>query len=144
MQNARNKKEKGYSSRLLEDSAETAYSMRLFKTKRKAMHAHKNFTRKRLSMSGKIMKNLMNFNRKVRYKSTAKRAYPMNDRPRGEDDIKSVKYFLKTLKSKKSIPPISILKRRTKHILLDGAHRIVATYIAKRKTIDAIIILDEI
>ena len=86
------------------------------------------------------MKNLMNFNRKMRYKSTAKRAYPINDRPRGEDDIKSVNYFVKTLKSKKSIPPISILKRRNECILLDGAHRIVATYIAKRKTIDAIMV----
>jgi hypothetical protein len=61
----------------------------------------------------------------------AQDAYPPNDRPRGEKDILSVEYFLKTANS---VSPITVAKfidksGKLRLIKLDGVHRIVAAFI---------------
>ena len=78
---------------------------------------------------------LNNFN-PSRLQSSAIKAYPINDRPRGIDDIKSVNYYEK----QKEIPPIWIIKINNQYTLLDGTHRIVAANIKHKKFINAYII----
>jgi hypothetical protein len=75
-----------------------------------------------------------------RLQSSAVKAYPLNNRPRGNKDISSVKYYQKLLQCKTDIQPIWIIKKNTDITLLDGAHRIVASYIEHKKNIPAYII----
>jgi hypothetical protein len=56
-------------------------------------------------------------------------AYPVNDRPRCSSDITCVKYYQKQIQQKKRL-----VRYGNKYILLDGAHRIVASYILGKKT----------
>ncbi len=63
----------------------------------------------------------------------AEDAYPLNDRPRGEKDILSVEYFLK---SSTPISPITVVKfidksEKLRLVKLDGVHRLVAAFIVK-------------
>jgi ParB-like nuclease family protein len=52
-------------------------------------------------------------------------AYPYTDNPRGEQDIKSVEYFVNTTEQ---ISPIIMIKTgKTNYVLLDGMHRLVAS-----------------
>lgn len=70
---------------------------------------------------------------------SAAKSFPLNDRPRGIDDIKSVKYHQNQIKNK-IISPIWIVFKNNKYILIDGVHRIVASYIEKEKYILAYLI----
>lgn len=58
-------------------------------------------------------------------------AYPLNDRPRGIEDIKSVKYHMKnSIQS-----PCFLVKYKNKYIFLDGMHRLVATSLLGKRSI---------
>ena len=65
---------------------------------------------------------------------TAEEAYPMGDRPRGEEDISSVKYHTETAAH---ISPIIVMRIRKDHnerlIKLDGVHRIMAAILRRSK-----------
>jgi hypothetical protein len=117
----------------LNNSIETSVSMKLFKTKEEATMKHM-FNSKLTSFPLSKCRNLDNFNPERLQKSAVK-AYPLHDRPRGDDDITSVKYHQKLIKNKLQIFPIWVLKKNNNYILLDGAHRIVANYIEKKEHI---------
>jgi len=108
------------------DSVETSVTMKIFKNKKDASFAHI-FKSKLLKMPLSIFKDVDNFN-PDRLQKSAIKAYPLNDRPRGNSDISSVKYYQKQIQQNK------------KYILLDGAHRIVASYIEGIQEIYAYII----
>lgn len=57
-------------------------------------------------------------------------AYPLNNRPRGIEDIKSVKHHMKS----SCVPPIVIIKDK-KEILVDGVHRLVAAKLSGKRTV---------
>ena len=124
---------------VVRDSIETSVSMKLFKTIDEATKAHvfkSTFTKFPMFKC----KNLDNFNPE-RLQSTAVKAYPLTDRPRGNNDISSVKFYQKQIKEQKEIQPIWLAQMKNKqYILLDGAHRIVANYIENKKYLNAYII----
>jgi len=122
----------------LNDSIETSISMKIFKTKEEATMKHI-FNSKLISFPLSGCKNLDNFDPERLQKSAVK-AYPVHDRPRGDKDISSVKYYQKLIKNKLDIQPIWIIKKKNSYILLDGAHRIVASYIENKKYIATYII----
>lgn len=76
--------------------------------------------------------NLNNFN-PGRLKDSAVKAYPVSDRPRGSKDISSVKYQQKLISDGIPLEPIFIHFDGKNYTLLDGAHRIVACYIERRR-----------
>ena len=81
-----------------------------------------------------------NFNSN-RLKESAAKAYPLDDRPRGDADISSVEYHQNQIKQQNgTINPIWLLYKNNKHVLLDGAHRIIASYIEGVEFIRAYII----
>ena len=124
---------------VLRDAIETSVSMKIFLNKNTAALRHV-FNAKLTKFPMSYCKNkLENFN-PDRLQESAVKAYPLSDRPRGEKDISSVKFYQKQLKEKKDIPAIWIIKDKSKYILLDGAHRIVASYIEKKKYMDAYIV----
>jgi hypothetical protein len=111
------------------DSINTSLNMKIFKNKEEASLSHI-FNSKLVKMPLNTFKNynVYNFN-SDRLQISAVKAYPLNNRPRGNEDISSVKYYQKQIQKKKEIAPIWMIQKNKKYILLDGAHRIVASYI---------------
>lgn len=115
----------------LHDSIETSISIKIFKTKEESTMKHI-FNSKLISFPLSKCKNLDNFNSE-RLQNSPVKAYPLDNRPRGDKDISSVKYYQKLIKNKLDIPPIWIIKKNNNYTLLDGAHRIVESYIENKK-----------
>ena len=124
---------------VIKDSVETSITMKLFKTKKSSLYAH--------IFKSKIIKypisqaknNLSNFNPE-RLQKTASKSYPIHNRPRGNKDIHSVNFYRKQIKNNMNITPIWLFRKNKENILLDGAHRIVASYIENKKYIYAYVI----
>jgi len=123
---------------VLHDSIATSVSMKIFKTKEEATIKHI-FNSKLISFSLSKCKKLDNFNPE-RLQMSAVKAYPLDNRPRGDKDISSVKYYQKLIKNKLDIQPIWIIKKNNNYTLLDGAHRIVASYIENKEYITTYLI----
>ena len=70
----------------------------------------------------------------------SKNPYPKDNRPRGQKDLDSVSYHRRKIRKDGQTAPIWILKKNKKNILLDGAHRIVATYLENKQKIPCYII----
>jgi hypothetical protein len=114
---------------IIRDSVETSVSMKIFKNKEDALFAHiYNSKLVKLPLTIFNNSNVDNFD-SDRLQKSAVKAYPLNNRPRGNKDISSVKYYQKQIQQKKEITPIWMIQKNKKYILLDGAHRIVASYI---------------
>lgn len=123
---------------VLRDSMETSISIKLFKTKEEATMKHI-FNSKLIYFPLSKCKNLDNFNPE-RLQSSAVKSYPLQNRPRGDKDISSVKYYQNQIKNKLDIQPIWIITKNNNYILLDGAHRIVASYIENKQFIPSYLI----
>jgi hypothetical protein len=117
----------------------TSVSLKIFKNEKESAFAHI-FRSKLLNLNLSIFKNINNFNPN-RLQKSASKAYPLNNRPRGNNDISSVKYHQKQIQQKKNITPIWLIYKNNKYTLLDGAHRIVASYIENKKYINAYVII---
>jgi hypothetical protein len=111
----------------IKDSVYTAVNIEIFKNYEEASYSHI-FNSKLVKIPLKTFNSVDNFNPN-RLQISAVKAYPLNDRPRGNKDISSVKYYQKQIQQKKEIAPIWMIHKNDKYILLDGAHRIVASYI---------------
>ena len=123
---------------ILQDSIDTSVSMKIFKNREDASMGHI-FKSKLVKINMSQIRLLENFD-SIRLQKSAEKAYPLNNRPRGDADINSVIYYQKLIKEGKDISPIWIIKK-DKYILLDGAHRIVASYIENKTDIYAYIII---
>ena len=124
---------------ILQDSIDTSIDMKIFKNRKIATFAHI-FKSKLVKIQLSMFNNIDNFNPN-RLQKSATKAYPINDRPRGNSDINSVKYYQKQIQQKKNITPIWMIYKNNKYILLDGAHRIVASYIEGQKYINVYVII---
>ena len=117
----------------LRDSIDTSITIGIFKDRKTAAEKHI-FKYKLIRISLARCNHLNNFNAN-RLQKTAELAFPVSDRPRGDKDIKSVKYFQKCIQKGLEIPPIWVVKKNRKYYLLDGVHRLVAHYIEGKKFI---------
>jgi len=114
---------------IIKDSVETSVSMKIFKNKEEATITHiYNSKLVKIPLTTFNNYNVDNFN-SDRLQKSAVKAYPLNDRPRDNKDISSVKYYQKKIQQKTEITPIWMIQKNKKYILLDGAHRIIASYI---------------
>jgi hypothetical protein len=125
---------------VLQDSIDTSINIKLFKNRKDSAFAH-------IFKSGLVKFPLSKFKNQYvdnfnsnRLKKSAVKAYPLHDRPRGNCDISCVKFYQKKIQKKQDISPIWMIIKNKQYILLDGAHRIVASYIENKKTIPAYII----
>ena len=120
----------------LRDSVATSVSMNLFETRERASMAHI-FNSKFLEIPLSTFTDVDNFN-PDRLQPSADRAYPVHDRPRSDDDIRSVDYYQSQIRQCGQVTPIwLLLQKNGKYLLLDGAHRIVASYILDQPYIPA-------
>ena len=122
----------------LQHSIDTSVSMKIFKNREDACIAHI-FKSKLVKIPLLAFTDVDNFNPK-RLQNSAVKAYPIQDRPRCDSDITCVKYYQKQIQQKKEISPIWLIQKNNKYILLDGAHRIVASHILGKKNINAYVI----
>jgi hypothetical protein len=123
---------------VLQASIKTSVVMKIFKNREDASMAHI-FNSKLIYFPLSKCKNLGNFNPE-RLQPSPVKSYPLYDRPRGDKDISSVKYYQKLIKNQLDIQPIWIIEKNKNYILLDGAHRIVASYIENKKFIPTYLI----
>jgi hypothetical protein len=126
----------------LRDSVETSVTMNLFGSQKEASYAHIfKSTLTKLSIAT-CAQHLDNFNPN-RLQSTAHLAYPIQDRPRNNKDITSVKYHQKNIQRGLGVEPIWVFKNKKDDtlVLLDGAHRIVASYIENQRKVPAYIVV---
>lgn len=126
---------------ILQHSIDTSIHMKLFKNREDSTNAHI-FNSKLVKIPLSIFTNnkkVYNFNPQRLQKSAVK-AYPLQNRPRGSRDISSVKYYQKQIQQKNEITPIWMIQKNDKYILLDGAHRIVASYIENKNYIKSYVI----
>lgn len=67
--------------------------------------------------------------------------YPPSNRPRGKADLASVAYHRKVLLNGGASTPVVVVERPNgSRYLLDGSHRVVASFLEKRKQIVGIVI----
>lgn len=124
---------------VIKDSVTTSVFIKIFKNRDDALLAHI-FNSNLVKIPLYTFQDVENFNPN-RLQKTAEDSYPLSsDRPRGDDDISSVKYYQTQIQEKKHITPIWMIQKNNKYILLDGAHRIVASYIENAPNIYAYII----
>lgn len=124
----------------MRDSVSTSVNIKLFENKQDARLAHilkSKLVEIPLSMFAN--NSVENFN-SDRLKDSAMNAYPLDDRPRGYADTSSVEYHQNQIKEQNDIDPIWLVYKNKKYILLDGAHRIVASYIEGVEFIRACVI----
>lgn len=120
----------------LRDSVETSVSMKLFKSFKDSLYYHIYKSELiTLPLSSFRNFNIVNFNSNRLNSTTPEEAYPPSNKPRGKNDISSVKYYMHH-----KIIPIWIIKIKNKFTLLDGAHRIVAAHLIHNKNIDVYLI----
>ena len=124
---------------VLQDSIDTSVYMKIFKNREDASMAHI-FKSINVKMPLSTFLNVDNFDPN-RLKETAVKAYPINNRPRGNSDINSVEYYQKKIQQQTDITPICMIQQNNKYILLDGAHRIVASYIEDKQSINTCLII---
>jgi len=123
----------------LQDSIDTSVSMKIFKNREDASIAHI-FKSMLVKIPSATFADVDNFD-PVRLQNSAVKAYPVHNRPRCKSDITSVKYYQKQIQQKKEISPIWLIQVNNKYILLDGAHRIVASYILGKKYVLSYVII---
>lgn len=122
---------------ILRDSVETSLCMKLFKNKQDSMEAHLfQSTLKKIPMT--VFTEVGNFDPN-RLQNCALSAYPVMNRPRGKKDISSVRFYQKQLQTQ-DLTPIWMIHSKDGYTLLDGVHRIVASYIERKKYIYAYVI----
>jgi hypothetical protein len=118
------------------DSVETSIHLKLFSDKKDASYHHI-FKSDYVLFPMNKCKDLENFNSEVRLSDNP---YPADNRPRGKDDLDSVKYHRREIKKNGQVEPIWIAKKGNRYIKLDGVHRLVATYLENKRTIPAYIV----
>ena len=67
--------------------------------------------------------------------------YPSADRPRGQANLLSVRHHRRTIRRRGCVEsPIWIARKGSRIIMLDGVHRVVATYLEGKRTIPAYVV----
>jgi len=117
----------------LKDSVETSVALKIFPSKESASRAHI-FNTTFTVLDKSLWNDLQNFN-PDRLSST-----PYKNKPRGENNMKSVNYHKKQIQKYGYTSPIWVAKKGDIYTLLDGAHRLVATYLADKSKIPAFIV----
>jgi len=120
---------------IIQHSVDTSVDMKIFTSRKTAAYYHifhSSYAKFPLSQ----LKTVDNFDTK----RLSSNPYPKEDRPRGQADLDSVLHHRQTIRQQGDTEPIWIVLKKGTYTLLDGAHRIVATYLEHKRTIPAYIV----
>jgi len=120
---------------IIKDSVETSVNIKLFSSLNIASYYHI-FKSKLFRFPIAKCRKLNNFN-PARLSTNP---YPKEDSPRGQKDLESVLYHRQVIRQQGYTEPIWIAFKNGEYTLLDGAHRIIATYLEHKQTILAYVI----
>lgn len=120
----------------LQDSIETSVALELFPSLEASSEAHSRATFVYLPMSMFRKQGVENFNSD----RLSDDPYPAHDRPRGRRDLTSVAHHRRNVREKGETLPIWVAKHGRRYILLDGAHRLVATHLEGKSRIPAFVV----
>jgi len=124
---------------LLQRSVEKCVELKLFKNKKDASFSHLyRYKFELLSMSKFKKGYVQNFEHK-RLKKSLEKAYPENDRPKGEYNIESVN-FHRNLITQNINPLIFMAYKDNEYYLINGSHKLVAAYLEGHKKIEAFVV----
>jgi len=119
------------------DSVSASLTIKLFDNIKESCFVHIfNSQLRHFELSNYKKPFITNIN-KNRLSSTPELAYPENDRPRGDNDLKSVEFHMSKLQNGESLEPIWIIEKKGKRYILDGFHRLAASYIENKEWIDS-------
>jgi hypothetical protein len=119
----------------MKDSVETSVSLKLFSSPKVASFQHI-FNSKLIKLPISKCRSLNNFNPM----RMSENPYPTNDRPRGRADLESVAHHRKLIRKQGQTEPIWIAYAGGEYFLLDGAHRIAATYLENKRSISCYLV----
>jgi hypothetical protein len=119
----------------IRDSVETSVTLKLFSSIKTSSYYHI-FKSKFFMFPMSMCEELNNFNPD----RLSKNPYPKNNSPRGQKNLNSLVYHRNTIQKQGQTEPIWIGFKNGDYILLDGAHRIVATYLENKQTIPTYIV----
>jgi hypothetical protein len=119
----------------IKDSVETSVSIKLFSSLKISSYYHI-FKSKFIRLPMSQCRNLDNFNPA----RLSEDPYPKEDRPRGQKDLDSIVYHRQMIRKQGHTEPIWIVLKNGKYTLLDGAHRIVSTYLENKRTIPCYVV----
>jgi len=123
----------------MQKSVGTSLLIKLFSSEKESAYYHI-FHSKFTTLPISQCKDMDNFNPA----RLSKDPYPKEDRPRGQKDLDSVIYHRRYVRKHGHTTSIWVALKKGRYILLDGAHRIVATYLENKRTIPAyIVVIDE-
>jgi hypothetical protein len=123
----------------MNDSVETSVSIKLFSSLNVSSYYHV-FKSKLVRFPLSKCRELHNFDPA----RLSEDPYPEEDRPRGQNDLESVLHHRRIIRQHGHTEPIWIALKKGDYTLLDGAHRIVSTYLENKRTIPAYMIdIDE-
>ena len=120
---------------IIQHSVDTSVNLKLFTSRKSSVYYHifhSSYVKFPLSQ----LKTVDNFD----INRLTKDPYPKENRPRGQKDLDSVLYHRKIIRQQGYTEPIWILLKNGNYTLLDGAHRIIATYLENRRNIPSYII----
>ena len=120
---------------IIQHSVDTSVDMKLFSTRKSSVYYHifhSSYVKFPLSQ----LKTVDNFD----IKHLSNNPYPKEDRPRGQADLDSVLHHRRIIRQQGDTEHIWIVLKKENYTLLDGAHRIIATYLEHKRTIPAYII----
>jgi ParB-like nuclease domain len=120
---------------VIKDSVETSVSIHLFSSLKISSYYHI-FKSKLIRFPLSKCRELQNFNPD----RLSKDPYPKEDRPRGQRDLDSVLHHRRMIRQHGHTEPIWLALKKGEYTLLDGAHRIVSTYLENKRTIQAYIV----
>ena len=120
----------------LRDAIETAVKLKLFPSIERASKSLVFNSKNIVMLPISRCKQMDNFNPA----RLSDNPYPKEDRPRGARDLTSVRYHRQLVRTVGRTTPIWIAHKNGRYILLDGAHRIVATYLEGKRTIPAFVV----
>lgn len=120
----------------LKDSVQTSVKIGIFSSEKVSSYTHI-FKSEAAYFQISKCRDLVNFNPD----RLSKDPYPKEDRPRGQADIDSVSHHRKRIKDCGETEPIFIAVKNGVYTLLDGAHRIVATFLENKRWIPAYLVL---
>lgn len=122
------------------DSVSASITLKLFNNIKDSCFVHVfNSKLEKFELTNYKKQFITNIN-KNRLSETPELAYPENDRPRGDNDLKSVQYHQSKLQNGENLEPIWIIEKNGKKYILDGFHRLAASYIEKKASVDAFFI----
>ena len=119
----------------IKDSVETSVNIKLFPSLKTSAYHHI-FNSKFDMFPISKCRELNNFNPA----RLSHDPYPEGDRPRGQKDLDSISYHRRNIRKHGQTEPIWLAFEKGEYILLDGAHRIISTYLENKRNIPSYVI----